>query len=139
MSRRVKKGPGRRPQSAKRRRFVQLRERGWSINAPAREVGVSRTTGKNWSRGYKTYRAGQVVGFVPALNRLDVRPIISSKAIPPRYEGKPRSAYEAGVEGTSISACRVLIGGPFGGGGPPAVIRSRRMCGLQPGRLCRRR
>jgi len=50
-SRRVKKGPGRRPQSAKRQRFVELRERGWSILAAAREVSVSRTTGNNWSRG----------------------------------------------------------------------------------------
>jgi transposase, IS30 family len=74
-SRRVKKGPGRRPQSAKRQRFVELRERGWSILAAAREVGVSRTTGNNWSRGYKTYRHGQVSGFVPALERLAVRQI----------------------------------------------------------------
>jgi len=76
-SRRVKKGPGRRPQSAKRQRFVELRERGWSILAAAREVGVSRTTGNNWSRGYKTYRRGQVTGFVPALERLAVRQIIA--------------------------------------------------------------
>ena len=69
------KGPGRRPQSAKRRRFVELRERGWSILAAAGEVGVSRTTGNNWSRGYKTYRHGQIVGFVPALERLAVRRI----------------------------------------------------------------
>ena len=74
-SRRVKKGPGRRPQSARRQRFVELRERGWSILAAAREVGVSRTTGNNWSRGYKTYRHGQVTGFVPALERLAVRQI----------------------------------------------------------------
>jgi transposase, IS30 family len=74
-SRRVKKGPGRRPQSAKRQRFVELRERGWSILAAAREAGVSRTTGNNWSRGYKTYRHGQVSGFVPALERLAVRQI----------------------------------------------------------------
>jgi transposase, IS30 family len=74
-SRRVKKGPGRRPQSAKRQRFVELRERGWSILAAAREAGVSRTTGNNWSRGYKTYRHGQVAGFVPALERLAVREI----------------------------------------------------------------
>lgn len=75
--RRVKKGPGRRPQSAKRRRFVELRERGWSISAAAREVGVSRSSGNNWSRGYKTYRRSQVVGFVPALDRLAVREISS--------------------------------------------------------------
>jgi transposase, IS30 family len=73
----VKKGPGRRPLSAKRQRFVELRERGWSINAAAREVGVSRSAGANWSRGYKTYRRGQVTGFVPPLERLGVREISS--------------------------------------------------------------
>jgi IS30 family transposase len=71
----VKKGPGRRPQPAKRQRFTELRARGWSIMAAAREAGVSRTTGNNWSRGYKTYRYGQVTGFVPALDRLAVREI----------------------------------------------------------------
>jgi IS30 family transposase len=74
-SRRVKKGPGRRPQSAKRRRFIELRERGLSIDAAAREVGASRTAGRNWANGYRTYRDGQVVGFRPALERLAVREI----------------------------------------------------------------
>jgi transposase, IS30 family len=74
-TRRVKKGPGRRPQSAKRQRFMELRARGWSIAGAAREVGVSRTTGNNWARGYKTYRNGVVVGVVPALERLAVREI----------------------------------------------------------------
>jgi IS30 family transposase len=37
--------------------------------------GFSRTTGNNWSRGYKTYRHGQVTGFVPALERLAVQEI----------------------------------------------------------------
>jgi transposase, IS30 family len=74
-SRRVKEGPGRRPQPARRQRFVELRERGWSILAAAREVGVSRTAGNNWSRGYKTCRHGQVTGFVPALERPAVREI----------------------------------------------------------------
>ena len=54
---------------------MELRSRGWSIMAAAREVGVSRTAGHNWSRGYKTYRRGQVTGFVPALDRLAVREI----------------------------------------------------------------
>ena len=76
-SRRVQKGPGRRPQSAKRQRFMELRERGWSILAASREVGASRTAGNNWARGYKTYRQGQAVGFVPALERLAVRQISS--------------------------------------------------------------
>jgi len=54
---------------------MELRSRGWSIVAAAREVGVSRTAGNNWSRGYKTYRKGQVTGFVPGLDRLAVREI----------------------------------------------------------------
>lgn len=73
--RRVKKGPGRRPQSAKRERFMKLREQWWSIAAAAREVGASRTAGHNWARGYKTYRGGVVVGFVPVLDRREVRQI----------------------------------------------------------------
>lgn len=73
--RRVKKGPGRRPQSAKRQKFMELRARGWNISAAAREVGVSRSSGKNRSRGQKVYRNGVVVGFVPPLDRLDVRQI----------------------------------------------------------------
>ena len=73
--RRVKKGPGRRPQSAKRQRFMELRARGWSILAAAREVGVSRTSGANWARGYKTYRNGEVVGFVAPLDHLAVREV----------------------------------------------------------------
>jgi lambda repressor-like predicted transcriptional regulator len=37
---------------------MELRSRGWSIMAAAREAGVSRTAGHNWSRGYKIYRNG---------------------------------------------------------------------------------
>jgi len=74
-SRRVKKGPGRRPLSAKRQKFMELRERGWSIRAAAREVGVSRSSGNNWASGQKVYRKGEVVGFVPPLDRLLVRRI----------------------------------------------------------------
>jgi len=73
--RRVKKGPGRRPQSAKRQKFMELRVRGWSVTAAAREVGVSRSSGANWSRGYKVYRRGRVIGFVPPLDRLAVKQI----------------------------------------------------------------
>jgi len=54
---------------------MELRARGWSILAAAREVGASRTSGNNWSRGYKTYRNGAVAGFVPGLDRLAVREI----------------------------------------------------------------
>ena len=52
-----------------------LRAKGWSVSAAGREVGVSRTTGANWSRGYKTYRRGVAVGFVAALDRLEVKQV----------------------------------------------------------------
>jgi IS30 family transposase len=54
---------------------MELRERGWTVRAAGREVGVARTTASNWARGYKTYRNGEVVGFVPPLERLAVRQI----------------------------------------------------------------
>lgn len=65
---------------------MELRERGLSIDAAAREVGVSRTAGRNWAKGYRTYRGGVVVGFTPALDRLEVREIsarfrIASRAV----------------------------------------------------------
>ena len=36
---------------------------------------ASRTTGSNWSRGYKTYRRGVAVDFVAALDRLEVKQV----------------------------------------------------------------
>ena len=74
-SRRLKKGPGRRPLSAKRQKFMELLERGWSIRGAAREVGVSRSSGTNWTSGMKVIRNGVQVGFVPPLHRLQVRQI----------------------------------------------------------------
>ena len=74
-SRRAKKGPGRRPLSRKRQRFMELRAQGWSIRGAAREVGVSRTAANNWSRGYTVYRDGAAVRFVEPLDRLAVRQI----------------------------------------------------------------
>ena len=121
-SRRAKKGPGRRPQSAKRQRFMELRERGWSILAAAREVGVSRTTGNNWSRGYKTYRHGQVVGFVSALERLAVR------HISPRFLSQDERIEIADLRhaGLSIGRSRtVWVGHPRRCRASCAATRSR--------------
>ena len=52
-SRRVKKGPGRRPLSAKRQQFMSLRGRGWGIEAqPVRSASPARrpTTGRGATR-----------------------------------------------------------------------------------------
>jgi Helix-turn-helix domain len=101
-TRRVKKGPGRRPQSAKRRRFMELRARGWSISAAAREVGASRTSGANWSRGYMTYRNGQVVGFVAPLDRLAVRKI-STRYLSQDERIEIADLHRAGLSGRAIA------------------------------------
>lgn len=70
--RRVKKGPGRRPLSTKRRRLMELRAGGWSTRGAAREVGVSSSAPGNWTRGYTVYRHGMAVRFVEPLDRLEV-------------------------------------------------------------------
>jgi IS30 family transposase len=102
----VKKGPGRRPQSAKRQRFMELRARGWSVRAAAREVGVSRSSGANWSRGHKTYRNGVVVGFVAPLDRLAVRQVTS------RYLSQDERILIADLRqsGLSLRAIAVELG-----------------------------
>lgn len=96
-SRRVKKGPGRRPQSAKRQRFMDLRARGWSVRAAAREVGVSRSAATNWARGYKTYRNGVVVGFVPRLDPFAV------SQISPRYLSQDERIEIANLRRSGLS------------------------------------
>jgi IS30 family transposase len=101
-SRRVKRGPGRRPLSAKRRRFMELRERGLGIDAAAREVGVSRSTGRNWATGYRKYRNGEVVGFVPPLDRLEVREV-SSRFVSEDERVQIADLHRAGVTGREIA------------------------------------
>ena len=50
-TRRIPKGPGRRPKSLARRRFMELLNKGVSIRAACREIGVCRQTGQNWKNG----------------------------------------------------------------------------------------
>ena len=104
--RRVKKGPGRRPQSAKRQRFMELRARGWTIAAAGREVGASRSAASNWAHGYKTYRNGQAIGFVEPLDRLTV------KAISSRYLSQDERIEIADFrqQGSSVRAIAHRVG-----------------------------
>ena len=44
------------------------------LGGGTRSRGI-RTSANNWARGYKTYRRGEAVGFVPALDPLTVRQI----------------------------------------------------------------
>lgn len=140
-SRRVKKGPGRRPQSANRQRFMELRAPGWSIRAAGRAVGISRSSANNWARGHKTSRDGKVVGFVPALDPLAIR------QISPRYLSQDERIAIARRTGLSIrrsadkigrarrpclgscgaaAAATALIGGSKPTARPAAMRRTRR-------------
>ena len=85
---------------------MELRARGWSILAAAREVGVSRTAGANWARGYKTYRNGEVVGFVAPLDHLAVRQVTA------RYLSQDERFLIADLrrEGASIRAIAAELG-----------------------------
>lgn len=85
---------------------MELRERGLSIDAAAaREVGVSRAAGRNWASGYRTYRDGQVVGFGPALDRLEVREI--SARFLCEDERVPIADFHRGGVGMRKIACRL--------------------------------
>lgn len=93
----MKKGPGRRPLSAKRRRFMEFRAQGWSIRGAGREVGVSRTAANNWARGYTVFRGGVAVAFVEPLDRPEVREI-SPRFCPSRRGSRsPTSPARASV------------------------------------------
>ena len=74
-SRRVRKGPGRRPMSAKLQQFLKLLARGWTAAAARREVGISRSASRNWRYGYKVYLKDGTVRFVPPLDPLTTRAI----------------------------------------------------------------
>jgi IS30 family transposase len=74
-SRRVPKGPGRRPMSQKRRQFVELLANGWSLSAACRELGIGRSTGHIWKNGTVVRRKDGTVKVVPPLEPLAVRTI----------------------------------------------------------------
>ncbi|WP_426561348.1 IS30 family transposase [Angustibacter sp. McL0619] len=74
-ARRVPKGPGRRPMSQKRRQFVELLAKGWSLNAACRELGIGRSTGHIWKNGTVVRRKDGTVKVVPPLEPLAVRVI----------------------------------------------------------------
>ena len=50
-SRRIPKGPGRRPKSLARRQFMELIARGWPLATAAKEVGISRGAAYLWRDG----------------------------------------------------------------------------------------
>jgi hypothetical protein len=69
--RRERKGLGRGPQSAKRQGFMELRSRGWSIMAAAREIGcpgLRAITGRS-STGLHMWARGRVSGTILGVDK----------------------------------------------------------------------
>jgi transposase, IS30 family len=97
-SRRVKKGPSRRPQSAKRQQFLKLLAQGWPPAAARREVGISRATSHNWRRGHTVRLKDGTVRFVPPLDPL------TTKAISPRFLSEAERIADRRHAGETVRA-----------------------------------
>lgn len=74
-SRRVPKGPGRRPMTQKRRQFLELLGQGWSVRSACRNLGISRSSGNRWKNGSLERQKDGTVKFVPPLEPLAARTI----------------------------------------------------------------
>lgn len=74
-SRRVPKGPGRRPMTGKRRQFLELLAGGWSVRSACKNLGISRSSGNRWKNGWLERQKDGTVKFVPPLDPLAVRTI----------------------------------------------------------------
>ena len=85
-SRRIPKGPGRRPKSLARRQFMELIARGWPLATAARQAGVSRSVAYLWRDGAMLRdKNGSVRNvaplFPPALKPISVRSFSEEKRI----------------------------------------------------------
>jgi IS30 family transposase len=87
-------------------------------------VGVSRSSGTNWTRGHKTYRNGVVVGFVAPLDRLAVR------EISPRYLSQDERIEIADLRRAELSIRRIAA---EIGRAPSTVSRELRRNGRSDG------
>jgi IS30 family transposase len=74
-SRRVPKGPGRRPMTDKRRQFLELLAEGWSVRGACKKLGISRSSGNRWKNGSLERQKDGTVKFVPPLEPLAARTI----------------------------------------------------------------
>lgn len=74
-SRRVPKGPGRRPMTDKRRQFLELLAEGWSVRSACKKLAISRSSGNRWKNGWIERQKGGTVKFVPPLEPLAARTI----------------------------------------------------------------
>lgn len=70
-SRRVRKGPGRRPMSEKRRRFLDLLAQGWTLRDACRELEIHRSTGQMWKSGTTVKEQGPIISALRDASAID--------------------------------------------------------------------
>ena len=123
-SRRVRKGPGRRPMSEKRRQFLELLAQGWSVRGACRELGIDRSSGNNWKNGSMVRQKDGTVKFVPPLEPLSVR------TISPRFLSEDERIQIADL--ASRGWDRPRSGRRWGGRRPRSVVSCAETC-IRPG------
>lgn len=104
-TRRVPKGPGRRPKSLARKRFLELMAQGWPA-AAAREVGVSRSTAHIWRHGTTVRRKDGTVKILAPLQPL------ASRTISARFLSEPERLQIADLasKGAGPRAIAAVLG-----------------------------
>ncbi|WP_354670414.1 helix-turn-helix domain-containing protein [Microbacterium oryzae] len=105
-SRRVPKGPARRPMTEKRRRFLEMLAQGWTLSSACRELEVGRSTGRIWKNGVTVCRKNGTVKFALTLELLAVR------VISPRFLSKAERVQIADLadRGLGPTAIGQLLG-----------------------------
>ena len=78
-TRRIPKGPGRRPKSLERRLFMEMIAKGVSIRAACRELGIARSGAHLWVHGGTVVLKDGRVKHIPPIDR------IMAREISPRY------------------------------------------------------
>src|SRR4051812_24129062 len=105
-SRRIPKGPGRRPMSEKRRRFLELLAQGWTVRGACQELGIGRSTGQIWKNGTVVRRKDGTVKVVPPLEPLAVR-VISARFL---SEGERVQIADLASRGLGPTAIGSMLG-----------------------------
>ena len=105
-SRRIPKGPGRRPKSLARRQFMELIARGWPLATAARQVGVSRSVAYLWRDGATVRDKNGSVRHVAPLEPLALKPIS------PRFLSEEERIRIADLasRGVGVAAIGVMVG-----------------------------
>ncbi len=100
-TRRIPKGPGRRPKSLERRLFMELIAKGVSIRAACRELGIARSGAHRWLHGATVILKDGRVKHIPPIDR------IMAREISPRYLSESERIRIADLLAQGVSATQI--------------------------------